>query len=231
MEKEYLYVRKSNKLHIKGGCSLNPDSPDVESFETFNEAISSAKDGCLWCKYCWNKIYAIKNKYGAYKNCKIMGLIFLFLSIPLFISFPIIINDYLEPSEEATKALLIIILIVFALIPIISFLCAHKIKKKNYDTFIKYKDYLGINWNTEFSSAFKVALKPIGILLIVCILIIGISAISKSCSNTPSPVEKERCGWCGKEVYEYNMRGKWCKDCQEKAFGEDGWYDKIKDIK
>jgi hypothetical protein len=228
MEKEYLYVRKSNKLHIKGVCRLDPNSPDVESFETFDEAISSAKDGCLWCKYCWDKMFAIKNKYGAYKNCKIIGLIFLFLSLPLFISFPIIIND-LKPSEETTKAMLIIIMIVMALVPICLLLGARRIKKKNFDTFIKYKDYLGINWNTELSGSFKAILKPIGILLVVGILIIGISALSKSCSNTSSPIEKERCGWCGKEVYKYKMRGEWCEDCQEKAFGEDGWYDKIKD--
>ena len=222
MEKEYLYVRKSNKLHIKGGCGLNPESRDVESFETFDEAINSAKDGCLWCKYCWNKIYAIKNKYGAYKNCKIIGLIFLFLSIPLFISFPIIIND-LEPSEEATKALLIIILIVLALLPICLFLCAYRIKKKNYDTFIKYKDYLGISWNTELSSGFKMVLKPLGILLVVGILIVGISAISKSCSNP----FRAKCKVCNDKPA---VDGTFCEDCFEK-FNDDeyGFSDYLKE--
>ena len=146
----------------------------------------------------------------------------------MFFFFPEIINE-LEPSEEATKAVLIIILIVLALLPICLFLSAYKIKKKNYDAFVKYKDYLGVSWNTKLSSAFNAVLKPLGILLIVGILIVGISAISRSCSNALSSVEKKRCGWCGKEVYEYNMSGIWCNDCQEKAFGEDGWYDKIKD--
>lgn len=41
--------------------------------------------------------------------------------------------------------------------------------------------------------------------------------------------QKEKCAMCGKMVSEDDMRGKWCKDCQNDAFGEDGWYDKIKD--
>ena len=36
--------------------------------------------------------------------------------------------------------------------------------------------------------------------------------------------KKEKCAWCGKMVNEKDMRGKWCKDCQNDAFGKDGWY-------
>ena len=34
---------------------------------------------------------------------------------------------------------------------------------------------------------------------------------------------------CGDRVPEDDMRGSWCKDCQNDAFGDDGWYNEIKD--
>ena len=40
---------------------------------------------------------------------------------------------------------------------------------------------------------------------------------------------KVKCAMCGKKVRQKQMIGKWCEDCNEDAFGEDGWYDDIKD--
>ena len=39
----------------------------------------------------------------------------------------------------------------------------------------------------------------------------------------------EKCSMCGDKVPEDDMRGKWCKDCQNDAFGKDGWYYDMKD--
>ncbi len=214
MEKEYLYVRKSNKLHIKGGCGLNPESRDVESFETFDEAINSAKDGCLWCQYCWNKIYAIKNKYAAYKNCKIMGLIFLFLSLGIVGIFALASGDIPTDDLETIMISIIAVSAVIAFGALILLFCAHKIKNKNLDTFIKYKDYLGMNYNSQFSSDFKKVLKPILILVIVGILIIVISAISKSCSNP----FRAKCKVCNDKPA---IDGTFCEDCYNKFKDED----------
>lgn len=35
---------------------------------------------------------------------------------------------------------------------------------------------------------------------------------------------REKCSWCGKMVDADDMKGNWCKDCQNDAFGKDGWY-------
>ena len=40
---------------------------------------------------------------------------------------------------------------------------------------------------------------------------------------------KEKCGWCGKMTPEDEMQGDLCEDCQNDAFGKDGWYHDIKD--
>ena len=48
-------------------------------------------------------------------------------------------------------------------------------------------------------------------------------------ANKSSKTNYETCAMCGDRVPEDDMRGKWCKDCQNDAFGEDGGYDKIKD--
>ena len=52
------------------GCGLNPESRDVESFETFDEAINSAKDGCLWCKDCQEKAFGEDGWYDKIKDVK-----------------------------------------------------------------------------------------------------------------------------------------------------------------
>ena len=47
--------------------------------------------------------------------------------------------------------------------------------------------------------------------------------------DTYSKVTYKKCAWCGDMVRESDMTGKWCDDCNEAAFGNDGWYHEIKD--
>ena len=48
-------------------------------------------------------------------------------------------------------------------------------------------------------------------------------------ANKSSKTNYKNCAMCGDRVPEDEMSGRWCKDCQNDAFDEDGWYDKIKD--
>ena len=36
--------------------------------------------------------------------------------------------------------------------------------------------------------------------------------------------KKEKCAWCGRMVPKSEMQGNWCDDCQDDAFGKNGWY-------
>lgn len=47
--------------------------------------------------------------------------------------------------------------------------------------------------------------------------------------NSQTKTKYKKCALCGDRVPEDDMRGKWCKDCQNDAFGEDGWYYDIQD--
>ena len=48
-------------------------------------------------------------------------------------------------------------------------------------------------------------------------------------ANKSSGANYKTCAMCGDRVPEDDMRGNWCKDCQNDAFGKDGWYYDIKD--
>ena len=51
------------------------------------------------------------------------------------------------------------------------------------------------------------------------------SAMSEARQHSQSvKKEKKKCSLCGKYVSADDMRGNWCKDCQNDAFGKDGWY-------
>ena len=67
----------------------------------------------------------------------------------------------------------------------------------------------------------------IAIIGILVALIIYSDANADKSSNTKT--NYKRCSFCGDRVPEYDMIGGWCEDCNENAFGEDGWYNKIKD--
>jgi NADH:ubiquinone oxidoreductase subunit 6 (subunit J) len=72
-------------------------------------------------------------------------------------------------------------------------------------------------------------------LIIFIIILIGLITLflygnrNAGKSTNTTKTNYKNCAMCGDRVPEDDMRGNWCKDCQKDAFGEDGWYDKIKD--
>ena len=64
------------------------------------------------------------------------------------------------------------------------------------------------------------------ITFVVCLVMLlyfgGVSAGNNYYDDTNS--KKEKCAWCGRMVPKSEMQGNWCDDCQEDAFGKDGWY-------
>ena len=67
------------------------------------------------------------------------------------------------------------------------------------------------------------------LLLASCAIIFNIfygipQAINFEPVHVTNSNQKEKCSMCGKKVSKDDMRGKWCKDCQNDAFGKDGWY-------
>lgn len=66
------------------------------------------------------------------------------------------------------------------------------------------------------------------VLIISLIMFAYIAEYGSRNVGKPQETKYEKCSMCGDKVPEDDMRGKWCKDCQNDAFGDDGWYDKIK---
>lgn len=68
-------------------------------------------------------------------------------------------------------------------------------------------------------------------LVLACYIVFTVipQAIDFEPIHSASSNRKEKCSMCGKMVSQDDMRGKWCKDCQNDAFGDDGWYYDIKD--
>lgn len=81
------------------------------------------------------------------------------------------------------------------------------------------------------STFFKWIIKPHRLIIFVVIIIalIALFLYGGRNANKPTKTNYKTCSNCGDRVPEYDMRGKWCKDCQNDAFGEDGWYYDIQD--
>lgn len=105
------------------------------------------------------------------------------------------------------------------------------------DGSLKIKKTDGTIIDTATSSVNEVDVKSIRksfitILIIALILsfvawLIGVTFFGwNDNANKSSKTNYETCAMCGDRVPEDDMRGKWCKDCQNDAFGEDGWYNK-----
>ena len=77
----------------------------------------------------------------------------------------------------------------------------------------------------------KGCLMFVGGILLVSLICWGIGSLFGASDNVgkSNDTNYKECSMCGDRVPEDDMRGKWCKDCQNDAFGEDGWYNKIKD--
>ena len=96
--------------------------------------------------------------------------------------------------------------------------------------------FLAISWAKAWPESnnihsLKIVSTIVSILstIILCSFIVAVIVSGFNTQNDDTKMVK--CSWCGKVVPEYKMEGNWCKDCQNKAFGEDGWYNDIKDIK
>lgn len=70
----------------------------------------------------------------------------------------------------------------------------------------------------------------VGAIILMSLIAWGIGSLFGASDNVGKPKETKykECSMCGDRVPEDDMRGKWCKDCQNDAFGDDGWYYKIK---
>lgn len=88
-----------------------------------------------------------------------------------------------------------------------------------------------VNCWSYISAFFKWIIKPYRLIIAVIVVIAFIALYMYGSRNvgTPSETKYKKCSMCGDRVPEDDMRGKWCKDCQNDAFGDDGWYYQIKD--
>ena len=77
----------------------------------------------------------------------------------------------------------------------------------------------------------KGCLMVVGGIIILTLICWGIGSLFGASDNVgkSSKTNYETCAMCGDRVPEDDMRGKWCKDCQNDAFGDDGWYYDIED--
>ena len=88
-----------------------------------------------------------------------------------------------------------------------------------------------VNFWGYISAFLKWIIKPYRLIIFIIILIgfIALFLYGNRNAGKPTKTNYKNCAMCGDRVPEDDMRGKWCKDCQNDAFGEDGWYNKIKD--
>ncbi len=82
---------------------------------------------------------------------------------------------------------------------------------------------------TKLSNFFKGIILTASVILMCYTIVNTVGWGGYKSNNNSSKTNYETCAMCGDRVPEDDMRGKWCKDCQNDAFGEDGWYNKIKD--
>lgn len=66
--------------------------------------------------------------------------------------------------------------------------------------------------------------------IVICVIMLIIALLTLvGKPGRSSSTRYGTCAMCGDKVPESEMIGQWCTDCNNNAFGEDGWYDKIKD--
>ena len=92
---------------------------------------------------------------------------------------------------------------------IINFICTYFIVGKLIEKF------------TKSGSAYDVGLFLVQLVLTVAIVFLSVGSEWVFHSSGSGSSDKGTCAWCGK--YE-ELTGKFCDDCNEKAFGKDGWY-------
>ncbi len=96
------------------------------------------------------------------------------------------------------------------------------------------ENYAEAKVNRNTSVALQETFKKTRTKIIVSIVAIAVAAIlAVTCfviyANEPkasSSSSKGKCAMCGKTT---SLSGSFCGSCNDKAFGSDGWYDKIKD--
>ena len=113
-----------------------------------------------------------------------------------------------------------------AILVVVIFAIVHELLPKLREDYAKAKANSGtsaVSQEKFKKTITKIVISIVAIVVAATLMIVCFVNIEPSRSSNSS---KGKCAMCGRTT---SLTGSFCSSCNDKAFGNDGWYDKIKD--